>query len=177
MRNAVVLNNHTLADPLPNKPYPTNFVFQYDDDRDVLAGTIVTDGPGSLNDFKWKPAMGVWQLDMVDSALSFTGIVQNVSVRVESMKDLGLLGSAGVELHLEPYISNDTDITGEFLDMEDLFIKVPVNVTNMVIRVWDMTSGGELDLFVMKDRPPYDLANGRTTRAVSYTHLTLPTKA
>jgi|GEM_PF-2446959 len=166
VRNAVVLNNHTLADPLPNKPYPTNFVFQYDDDHDVLAGTIVTDGPGSLNDFKWKPAMGVWQLDMVDSALSFTGIVQNVSVRVESMKDLGLLGSRGVELHLEPYISNNTDITGEFLDMEDLFINVPVNVTNMVIRISDMTSGGELDVFVMKDRPPYDLANGRTTRVL-----------
>ncbi|MBC8243645.1 MAG: S8 family serine peptidase, partial [Verrucomicrobia bacterium] len=76
VRDAVVLNNHTLADPLPGEPYPTDFLFQYDDDDNpsrVTPGSIFTDGPGSLNDFKWQPAMGVWQVDMVDSALAFTG--------------------------------------------------------------------------------------------------------
>ena len=82
-RDAVVLNNHTLAELVTGKPYPTDFVFIYDDESvpaSVMPGSIPTDGPGSLNDFKWQPAMGVWQFDIVDSALSFTGLVQHLNV-------------------------------------------------------------------------------------------------
>lgn len=143
-RNAVVLNNHTLAYPLPNQPYPTNFVFQYDDDPDVVSdettGIVRTDGPGNLNDFKWEPAMGVWQLDMVDSAMSFTGVVQHLSLMVDSIKNLSLIGSRGIDVHLEPDES------------EDFLIDVPLNATNMIIQVTDMT--GPVDVYIRKDEEP-----------------------
>ena len=143
-QNAVVLNNHTLAYPLPNQPYPTNFVFQYDDDPDVVSdetsGIVRTDGPGSLNDFNWEPAMGVWQLDMVDSAMSFTGVVHNLSLTVDAVKNLSLIGSRGIDVHLEP---------GE---SEDFLIDVPFNATNMIIQLKDMT--GPVDVYVRKDEEP-----------------------
>ena len=145
-RNSVVLNDHTLADPLPNEPYPTDFVFQYDDDLDIpqdyrdSAEVLFTDGPGSLNDFKWEPAMGVWQLDMIDSAMSFTGVVQNLSVTVDAIKDLSLIGSQGIDVNLEP---------GE---SEDFLINVPFNATNMIVQVTDMT--GPIDVYIRKDNEP-----------------------
>jgi len=143
-RNGVVLNNHTLAYPLPNQPYPTNFLFQYDDDldmvSDVTTGIVRTDGPGSLNDFKWEPAMGVWQLDMVDSAMSFTGVVHNLSLTVDAVKNLSLIGSQGIDVHLEP---------GE---SEDFLIEVPFNATNMIIQLKDMT--GLVDVYIRKDEEP-----------------------
>ncbi len=145
-RNAVVLNDHTLADPLPNEPYPTDFVFQYDDDLDIpqdyrnSAGVLFTDGPGSLNDFKWEPAMGVWQLDMIDSAMSFTGVVQNLSLTVDAVKNLSLVGSQGIDVNLEP---------GE---SEDFLIDVPFNATNMIVQVTDMT--GPIDVYIRKDNEP-----------------------
>ena len=145
-RNSVVLNNHTLADPLPNEPYPTDFVFQYDDDPDMpqdyrdSAEVLFTDGPGSLNDFKWEPAMGVWQLDMIDSAMSFTGVVQNLSITVDAIKNLSLVGSQGIDVTLEP---------GE---SEDFLIDVPLNATNMIVQVTDMT--GPIDVYIRKDNEP-----------------------
>ena len=145
-RNAVVLNDHTLADPLPNEPYPTDFVFQYDDDLDIpqdyrdSAGVLFTDGPGSLNDFKWEPAMGVWQLDMIDSAMSFTGVVQNLSLTVDAVKNLSLVGSQGIDVNLEP---------GE---SEDFLIDVPFNATNLIVQVTDMT--GPIDVYIRKDNEP-----------------------
>ncbi|HAL04500.1 MAG TPA: hypothetical protein DCP58_05265, partial [Verrucomicrobiales bacterium] len=143
-RNAVVLNNHTLAYPLPGQPYPTNFLFNYDDDLDVVSdvatGIVRTDGPGSLNDFKWEPAMGVWQLDMVDSAMSFTGVVHNLSLTVDAVKNLSLIGSRGIDVNLKP---------GE---SEDFLIDVPFNATNMIIQLKDMT--GPVDVYIRKDEEP-----------------------
>ena len=143
VRDAVVLNNHTLAGPLPGAPYPTDFVFQYDDDdiaSRVTPGSIFTDGPGSLNDFKWQPAMGVWQVDMVDSALSFTGIVQSVSVRVDAIKNLSMIGDRGIDVHLDP---------GE---SEDFLVDVPFNATNMIVQLTEMT--GPVDVYIRKDIEP-----------------------
>ena len=37
--------------------------------------------------------MGVWQLDMVDSAMSFTGVVHNLSLKVDAVKNLSLIGA------------------------------------------------------------------------------------
>ena len=145
-RNSVVLNNHTLAEPLPNEPYPTDFVFQYDDDLDApqdyrdSTGILFTDGPGSLNDFKWETAMGVWQLDMIDSAMSFTGVVQNLSITVDAIKNLSLVGSQGIDVNLKPGAS------------EDFLIDVPFNATNMIVQVTDMT--GPVDVYIKKDNEP-----------------------
>ena len=145
-RNAVVLNNHTLAEAIPNQPYPTDFVFRYDDELEMPQdyrdenGILQTDGPGSLNDFKWEPAMGVWQLDMVDSAMSFTGIVDNLVLKVEAVKNLGLFGAQGIDVNLKP---------GE---SEDFLIDVPFNATNMIVQVKDMT--GPIDVYIRKDEEP-----------------------
>ena len=142
-RNAVVLNNHTLAEPVTGKPYPTDFVFVYDDELDssrIMPGSIPTDGPGSLNDFQWEPAMGVWQLDMVDSALTFTGLVEHLNVKVDAIKNLSLIGNRGIDVHLDP---------GE---SEDFLVEVPLNATNMIVQLTEMT--GPVDVYIRKDIEP-----------------------
>ncbi|MDP7048738.1 MAG: S8 family serine peptidase, partial [Verrucomicrobiota bacterium] len=142
-RNAVVLNNHTLAEPVTGKPYPTDFVFVYDDELDssrIMPGSIPTDGPGSLNDFQWEPAMGVWQLDMVDSALTFTGLVEHLNVKVDAIKNLSMIGNRGIDVHLDP---------GE---SEDFLVEVPFNATNMIVQLTEMT--GPVDVFIRKDIEP-----------------------
>ena len=140
-RDGVVLNNHTLADPVTGKPYPTDFVFIYDDDLIYPMPTAIpSDGPGSLNDFKWQPAMGVWQFDMVDSALSFTGLVQHLSVTVDAIPNLSLAGDRGIDVHLDP---------GE---SEDFLIDVPFNATNMIVQLTEMS--GPVDVYLRKDSEP-----------------------
>ena len=142
-RNAVVLNNHTLAEPVTGKPYPTDFVFVYDDELDssrIMPGSIPTDGPGSLNDFQWEPAMGVWQLDMVDSALTFTGLVEHLNLKVDAIKNLSMIGNRGIDVHLEP---------GE---SEDFLVEVPFNATNMIVQLTEMT--GPVDVYIRKDIEP-----------------------
>ena len=139
-RNAVVLNNHTLTEPVTGKPYPTDFVFVYDDELDssrIMPGSIPTDGPGSLNDFQWKPAMGVWQLDMVDSALTFTGLVEHLNLKVDAIKNLSMIGNRGIDVHLDP---------GE---NEDFLVEVPFNATNMIVQLTEMT--GPVDVYIRKD--------------------------
>ena len=142
-RDAVVLNNHTLAELVTGKPYPTDFVFIYDDESvpaSVMPGSIPTDGPGSLNDFKWQPAMGVWQFDMVDSALSFTGLVEHLNVTVDALPNLSLIGDRGIAVHIDP---------GE---SEDFLIDVPFNATNMIVQLTEMT--GPVDVYLRKDSEP-----------------------
>ena len=142
-RDAVVLNNHTLAELVTGKPYPTDFVFIYDDESvpaSVMPGSIPTDGPGSLNDFKWQPAMGVWQFDIVDSALSFTGLVQHLNVNVDAIPDLSLIGDRGIDVHLDPDES------------KDFLVEVPFNATNMIVQLTEMT--GPVDVYIRKDIEP-----------------------
>jgi len=142
-RDAVVLNNHTLAEAVTGKPYPTDFVFIYDDElvpASIMPESIPTDGPGSLNDFKWQPAMGVWQLDMVDSALSFTGLVEHLNVHVDAIPNLSLIGNRGIDVHLDPDES------------EDFLVDVPFNATNMIVQLTEMT--GPVDVYIRKDQEP-----------------------
>jgi len=142
-RDAVVLNNHTLAELVTGKPYPTDFVFIYDDESvpaSVMPGSIPTDGPGSLNDFKWQPAMGVWQFEMVDSALSFTGLVEHLNVHVDAIPDLSLIGDRGIDVHLVPDES------------KDFLVDVPFNATNMIVQLTEMT--GPVDVYIRKDIEP-----------------------
>ena len=142
-RDAVVLNNHTLAELVTGKPYPTDFVFIYDDESvlaSIMPGSIPTDGPGSLNDFKWQPATGVWQFDMVDSALSFTGLVEHLNVNVDAIPDLSLIGDRGIDVHLDPDES------------KDFLVEVPFNATNMIVQLTEMT--GPVDVYIRKDIEP-----------------------
>ncbi len=140
-RDGVVLNNHTLAELVTGKPYPTDFVFIYDDDLlNPMPTTIPTDGPGSLNDFKWQPAMGVWQFNMVDSALSFTGLVEHLNVNVDAIPDLSLIGDRGIDVHLDPDES------------KDFLVGVPFNATNMIVQLTEMT--GPVDVYIRKDIEP-----------------------
>ncbi len=140
-RDGVVLNNHTLAELVTGKPYPTDFVFIYDDDLlNPMPGSIPTDGPGSLNDFKWQPAMGVWQFDIVDSAMSFTGLVEHLNVNVDAIPDLSLIGDRGIDVHLDPDES------------KDFLVEVPFNATNMIVQLTEMT--GPVDVYIRKDTEP-----------------------
>ena len=114
--------------------------------------TIPTDGPGSLNDFKWQPAMGVWQFNMVDSALSFTGLVEHLNVTVDAIPNLSLIGDRGIAVHIDP---------GE---SEDFLIDVPFNATNMIVQLTEIKFeklpdgsallNGSVDVYLRKDSEP-----------------------
>jgi subtilisin-like proprotein convertase family protein len=117
-----------------------------------MPGSIPTDGPGSLNDFKWQPAMGVWQFDMVDSALSFTGLVEHLNVTVDAIPNLSLVGDRGIAVHIDP---------GE---SEDFLIDVPFNATNMIVQLTEIKFeklpdgsallNGSVDVYLRKDSEP-----------------------
>ena len=140
-RDAVVLNDHTLFEGTTSNPYPTDFVFIYDDDPDATGqSSRATDGPGSLNDFKWQPAMGVWQFDMVDSALTFTGLVEHLNVKVDKAYNLNLAGIDGIDVTIKPNES------------EEFIINVPFNATNMIVELTDMS--GPVDVHIQKGVEP-----------------------
>ncbi len=142
-RDAVVLNNHTLFEGTTSDPYPTDFVFIYDDELEpsrIMPTSIPTDGPGSLNDFKWQPAMGVWQFDMVDSALTFTGLVERLILKVDKAYNLNLAGIDGIHVEIKPNES------------EEFVINVPFNATNMIVELTDMS--GPVDVHIQKGVEP-----------------------
>jgi subtilisin-like proprotein convertase family protein len=109
---SVVLNNHTFGNGLTQ-------THVYDD-----AGGFATqrsDGPGSLQEFVGAQSAGVWLLTEVDSALTHTGHVDSLWVRLEPQQDT----NNGVTL--------DIDANSFAFD----FIDVPPEATNLTI-----TAGG-----------------------------------
>ena len=110
----------------------------YDDtDQGDVPGAEPTDGPGSLRDFVGEDAQGAWILTVSDNALFHTGLVDNLTLR------------------LEPVTTNNAP-PGDFsitrTAQPGRFITVPVNVplgaTNMTICISSMDPPDNLQLYV-----------------------------
>jgi subtilisin-like proprotein convertase family protein len=83
-REFVVLNNHTLTEPSPSG---TN-IFVYDDsNQGDIMGSVLSDGPGSLNNFVGMEGSGVWLMTMTDSALTHSGKLDRSDIFIERGSD------------------------------------------------------------------------------------------
>lgn len=111
--NLAVLNNHTFGNGSTNQ----QFVYEDNGQGDV-PGSQHTDGPGSLTSFVGAQGLGLWLLSEVDSALTHTGQVDNLFIRIDPQQN-----SNGVVATIQP----DTF----FYD----YIDVPPEATNLTVCV------------------------------------------
>jgi subtilisin-like proprotein convertase family protein len=134
---SVVLHNHTLNNGFPNV---TNLAFFYDDQGAPNARH--SDGPGSLRNFVGTQINGVWLLNIIDSAPTQTGRVQNVSIAITPFQNGNLVtaGPAGLDGSVAP---------GEDACYD---IDVPPAATNMVVSVTQVT--GPLEAYLSHASAP-----------------------
>ncbi len=106
-----VLNNH---DGFGNT-YNTTIPLVYDDSANPTPGSRHTDGPGSLQTYLGKSAIGVWRLNEVDDSSGATGQVSQYSLLIQPHRDL----TGGVVVSIPP--------NSWFID----FVAVPPGYTNL----------------------------------------------
>jgi subtilisin-like proprotein convertase family protein len=109
-QQSVVLNNH---DGLGNT-YGTQPLV-YDDSVNPVTGTLRSDGPGSLVNFRGKTATGPWILNVMDNALTQTGQVSQLTLLIHPHRDLTM------------GITNTIPAHGWFID----YVDVPAGYTNL----------------------------------------------
>jgi subtilisin-like proprotein convertase family protein len=127
-----VLNNHLWLNN-PGGFYP----FLYDDSESgEFLNSVHSDGPGSLNDFIGEEGAGPWLLTMVDNSPGHTGLVQQLTVRLEPNPDLtlGVWGSV---------------LPGRFRYYS---VNVPPDATNLTVTLAQMS--GALDLYLRRGALP-----------------------
>ncbi|MEY4917406.1 MAG: hypothetical protein RL616_1319, partial [Verrucomicrobiota bacterium] len=111
-----ILNNHDGLGPVTPAQE-----FIYDDSaRGDIVGVRHTDGPGSLNDFRGKKAIGVWLLNEVDNSYTQTGAITGFQMKIEPHRDLRKIPFS-VIVTVPPQ--------GWFYD----YIDVPVGYTNLLV--------------------------------------------
>ncbi len=111
---SVVLNDHNIPPGATNE-----YTFVYEDNGEGdIPGSQPTTGPGSLRDFVGAQGQGVWILNMQDTALGNTGLVENLVIRLDPQNDLDA-GSYDVQTNA---------FTFDFID-------VPIGATNLTVCV------------------------------------------
>ena len=115
---SVVLNNHSLP-PVTPAPYRYTYVYEDNGEGDIPRAQA-TDGPGSLRDFIGQEGMGVWVLTMTDTVSSHTGLVENLTIRLDPQ-------TAGTGISL------DVLTNASYLD----FVDVPIGGTNLTVCLYN----------------------------------------
>jgi subtilisin-like proprotein convertase family protein len=134
LSKSVVLNNH---DSLGNPPGP--YMQIYDDSRrGDIAGSRLSDGPGSLNNFMGQQAVGPWTLTEVDDAHTQVGSVTAFQMLIEPHEDL----TKGIQATLGP------------LGWYYTYIDVPAGATNLTFFATNITASGMVDFFVRYEAEP-----------------------
>jgi subtilisin family serine protease/subtilisin-like proprotein convertase family protein len=125
-RTSVVLQSNSLP---PVDPVPYEYAYIYEDNGEGdIPGSQPTDGPGSLRNFVGQQGMGVWLLSLADQVPTHTGLVANVSIRLDPEA-----------------ISNGTQRDLQTNAFTYDFIDVPLGATNLTVQVMNY-SGGPLPL-------------------------------
>ncbi len=114
-RKSVVLNRNSLP------PVDPVYTYIYEDNGEGdIPGSQPTDGPGSLRDFIGERGGGVWLLTMTDSVLTLTGVVANLSIRLDPQN----VANAAQRDVLTNAFSFD-------------FIDVPIGATNLTVCLYN----------------------------------------
>ena len=131
---SVVLNNHTLG----INPGLQQLVYE-DGELAVGLGIRRSDGPGNLMDYIGTKGYGLWMLSEVDNALTHTGAVEGLWIRLEPQS----LGGNGVDLTIGP---NSWGYD---------FVDVPPEATNLTITVLNNSAQPlALGLYVRRGQLP-----------------------
>ena len=113
-RTSVVLNNHSLP---PVYPVPYQYTYVYEDNGEGdIPGAQPSDGPGTLRDFIGEQGMGVWLLTMADTVLGHTGLVENLTIRLDPQNDIN---------------GTDRQVATNAFSFD--FLDVPVGATNLTV--------------------------------------------
>ncbi len=135
-RKSVVLNRNSLP-PVDPVPYEYTFIYEDNGEGDI-PGSQPTDGPGSLRDFIGGEGMGVWLLTMTDSVLTHTGVVANLSIRLDAQN-----------------IANGAqrDVLTNAFSFD--FFDVPVGATNLTVCLYnDSASALPVELYLRRGNLP-----------------------
>ncbi len=149
---SVILNNHTLNNG--NFQGRVNLVYNDSSLTSGMTNSITTDGPGSLNNFVGQRMSGAWLLTEIDNANGHTGRVETMTIRIDPMNDplkngitvFGSVDAGGIDCYP---------------------IEVPVEATNMIVRLKQKTPGIDLGMWVRRDElPTADVYDAKGTNIV-----------
>jgi subtilisin family serine protease/subtilisin-like proprotein convertase family protein len=135
-RKSVVLNRNSLP-PVDPVPYEYTYIFEDNGEGD-MPGSQPTEGPGSLRDFIGEQGMGVWLLTMTDSMVTHTGLVANLSIRLDPQN----VANAAPRDVLTNVFSFD-------------FLDVPIGATNLTVCLYnDSTTPLPMEVYVRRGNLP-----------------------
>jgi subtilisin-like proprotein convertase family protein len=117
-RKLAVLNRHSLP-PVDPVPYLYSYIYEDNGEGDI-PGAQHTDSPGSLCNFIGEQGMGVWLLTMTDNVLTHTGLVANLSIRLDPQN-----------------VANGAqrDVLTNAFSFD--FIDVPISATNLTVCLYN----------------------------------------
>jgi subtilisin-like proprotein convertase family protein len=118
---SAVLSNHSLP---PVHPVPYEYTYVYEDNGEGdIPGSQPTDSPGSLRNFIGEQGMGVWLLTMTDTVSGHTGLVENLTIRLEPQN---VMNGADREM-----ATNTSSFD---------FVDVPIGATNLTVWLYNDSS-------------------------------------
>jgi subtilisin-like proprotein convertase family protein len=117
-QKSAVLNNHSLP-PVDPVPYQYTYIYE-DNDQGDIPGAQNTDSPGSLRNFIGEQGMGVWLLTLADNASGHTGLVENLTIRLDPQN----------VVNATPGDVQTNAFTCDFLD-------VPIGATNLTVCLYN----------------------------------------
>ncbi len=119
-RKSAVLHNHSLP---PGEPVPGEYDWVYEDNGEGdIPGARATDSPGSLLNFIGEEGMGVWLLTLADNAPGQTGLVQNLTIRLDPQN-----AATGTP--------HDVSTNAFAYD----FLEIPIGATNLTLCLYNDT--------------------------------------
>jgi subtilisin family serine protease/subtilisin-like proprotein convertase family protein len=113
-QKSAVLNSHSLP-PVDPVPYQYTYIYEDNDEGDI-PGSQNTDSPGSLRNFIGEQGMGVWLLTMADTASGHTGLVENLTIRLDPQNDIN---------------GTDRQVATNAFSFD--FLDVPIGATNITV--------------------------------------------
>ena len=115
---SAVLNNHSLP---PVDPVPYDYTYVYEDNGEGdIPGAQPTDSPGSLRNFIGAQGAGVWLLTVADNSSGQTGVVGNLTIRLDPQN---VAGAAPRDVSTNAF-------SYDFLD-------VPIGATNLTLCLYN----------------------------------------
>jgi subtilisin-like proprotein convertase family protein len=117
-RKSAVLNNHSLP-PVDPVPYQYTYIYEDNGEGDI-PGSQPTDSPGTLRDFIGEQGMGVWLLTMADTVSGHTGLLENLTVRLDPQNVMN---------------GTDREVATNAFSFD--FLDVPIGATNLTVWLYN----------------------------------------